>query len=102
MKTDHSPVRSMATCPVCLVRHQTDIHDATLSLHAYMRSRLDRVLLPVTPGPRGDKILTTIETIGTVPKKKFSSPWPGNGPKPKKEKTSPCSSRHAVEPRITV
>lgn len=33
-------------CPVCFGEHQEDIHEASLSVHAYLRERMERLLAP--------------------------------------------------------
>ena len=36
-----------AECPVCLDRHDQEIHDATVKLHAWFRHELERRTVPV-------------------------------------------------------
>ncbi len=42
----------MSDCKVCLVEHQPDIHNATLSVHRWLKDRIRRSLEPpATPTP---------------------------------------------------
>jgi hypothetical protein len=40
----------MRTCPVCVVKHDPEIHEATLSVRAWLRSQLRFVLDTPEPG----------------------------------------------------
>ena len=54
-------------CAVCLVRHQPDIHAATLSIRRYFRKQIRAKIQPVKIGARGNKILSPIQAIGRIP-----------------------------------